>query len=350
MIKKYHSKEGSSLLKYLSFSTNKTKNINGSFFTYSREAISQIMIHTNITETDKILMPSYQCNTVIDYILPFTKNIEFYEINEDLTLSSNEIINKINHHTKIIFFVHYFGIITNIKPSLIEILREKNIKIIHDLAHSFLSLYQRNFTLDTYSDYIISSIYKNIPLGVGAIGIGDFQQKNSIDVKEFFIINLKKILTNFRCLIGKRAFTYYHLHAKSSLQENTIIYKNSTLSYYAYQFLLAHINIKKLIEDKTTVTHQYFTLFENNKEFSNLIGKDILENNVLQAYPIKCVNIKSREKIFHYLKSHCIDIYSWPSYHPINSFDTLKDTILLLPLDFYSFQKSKEFLIKSNHE
>ena len=157
-------------------------------------------------------------------------------------------------------------------------------------------------------------------------------------------------MTSFRCFVGKRTFTYYSLHDNSPVQENIVFYKQSSSTSKLYKKLLEHIDIDKIIEDKITIAHQYFSLFENNKEFSNLINRDILENNVLQAYPIKCVNINSRDKIFKYLKSCCIDIYPWPSYHPMNSFDTLKDSILLLPLDTYPFQKSKEFILKSNHE
>ena len=350
MIKKYYSKEGSSLFPYLSIKSNKMNQSNASLFTYSREAIYQMMKINHISQEDTILMPSYQCNIVIDYILPFTQKIVFYNIDKNLNFNKNEIESKITEHTKMIFFVHYFGIITDIEYSLIDILKEKNIKIVHDLAHSFLSLYQRNFLLDTYSDYIISSIYKNIPIGTGAIGIGDFQQNNSMNTKEFFVINLKKILTNFRCFIGKRTFTYYSLHDKSSTQENVVYYKsNFSFTAILYKKLLEHINIDKIIEDKKLISQKYFTLFENNQDFSNIIDKDVLKNNILQAYPIKCENKENREKLFDFLKEDCIDIYPWPSYHPLNNFDTLKDKILLLPLDEYSLTKSKYFL-KDNYE
>lgn len=350
MMIKYHSKEGSSLLKYITTSCNKMKYTNATFFTYSREAIYQMMLVNNISEDDKILMPSYQCNTVIDYILPFTNNIEFYEIDEELNFNNNEIIDKIDSNTKMIFFVHYFGIISNIDESLIDVIMQKNIKIVHDLAHSFLSLYQREFVLGTHSDYIISSIYKNIPLGVGAIGIGKFQQANSMDLKEFTIVNLKKVATHFRCLIGKRAFSYYDINDTSSTKEETINYQQNIFTYRFYYFLLKHINIEQLIKDRVTLSFEYFNLFQNKESFTNIISEGILENNVLQAYPIKCSNKILREKLFNFLKKDCIDIYPWPSYHPINSFDTLKEKILLLPIDEYSLKRAKDFFMKDNYE
>lgn len=343
MMTAYHSKEGGKLFKYLSFRRNTVK-IESTYFTYSREAIYHLMQKNNILSTDNILMPQYQCNSVIDQITPFCKNITFYKIDDQLKFDKEEILNKIDVNTKMIFIVHYFGIILDIDDDFISQLKQKNITIVHDMAHSFLSLYKRDFNYATKEEYIISSIYKNIPLGVGAIAIGDLEVSSGVSYKEFFSVNAKKILTEIRCLVGKRAFTYYNLLDKGTVEEDIVSYANSKHFFKVYLSILKHLNIDKMISDKRKISEDYFEVFNKESIFKNIVTKEILNANVLQAFPIYCDNQDKREKLFTHLKAKCIDIYPWPSYHPLNSFDDLKDKILLLPLDTFSLRECKNYL------
>ena len=50
------------------------------YFTYSREAILDILEVNNIGEDDEIVLPNYLCSTVIESILSVTKKILFYDL------------------------------------------------------------------------------------------------------------------------------------------------------------------------------------------------------------------------------------------------------------------------------
>jgi len=346
MITRYYSKEGEGLLNYISLKSNKIdRNLpkNSRYLTYSREAIYEIMRQCNITRKDRILMPSYQCNTVIDYILPFTKNIDFYSIDMNLNFNEREIDCLIKKNTKMIFFVHYFGMISHIENSFILRLHNKGIKIVHDMAHGFLSLYMKDFKLSFHGDYVVSSMYKNMPIGTGAICIGNITRDSGMDMKEFTLINLKKILTNIRCLVGVKKFTYYELNDSNGISEDMVHYEKSILFYQLYKQILQHINLDQMIDDKMKIAKDFFDIFEQTQECKNIITKDKINTYVLQAYPVKCENKEFRQKLFDYLKEQCVDVYPWPSYHKMNDFDRLKEMFLLLPLNQFALKKTKEF-------
>ena len=50
---------------------------NITYFTYSREAILEILEVNNIGEDDEIILPNYLCSTVIESILSVTQKIFF---------------------------------------------------------------------------------------------------------------------------------------------------------------------------------------------------------------------------------------------------------------------------------
>lgn len=148
----------------------------------------------------------------------------------------------------------------------------------------------------------------------------------------------------------------YYSKERSSLlkylffSSNKILNIDASLFGYSKEAIYQMMLPNHISKDKTIsmLSHQCNTVIDYILPFTKNI--DIFKNNALQTYPIKCINIDLTDKIFIYLKSRCINIYSWSSYHLVNSFNNVKNLILLLPLDTYSFQKSKEFILKSNHE
>ena len=98
------------------------------FFTYSRDALNKILEVNNIQHSDEIIVPDYICSTVLEVILPVTKKIKFYKINDELGLNEIEIMNLISIQTKLIIFVDYFGVQTSISKKLESYLKKKNIQ------------------------------------------------------------------------------------------------------------------------------------------------------------------------------------------------------------------------------
>ncbi|MDO8455091.1 MAG: DegT/DnrJ/EryC1/StrS family aminotransferase [Sulfurimonas sp.] len=328
------SRDGSIFKTYLSTSKNIIAKKNFEMFTYSREAIFEICNQNNISTDDEVLLPDYLCSTVIESILPFTKNIKFYSIDENMNFDSKEIRTLISDTTKLIFFVDYFGIETHVDKELEIFLKNKNIIIVKDAAHSFLSLVHHDFKKEYNYDYLISSIYKNLPFQVGSIAIGKFDRKNrfinfSVFVKRTFVLLIKNILS----LLGQNKYINKDIE-KMVITDNQYINYNYGMNLCGiYYFLLKHINFDRIIIEKQKLAKEYNEIFLENRVYKSLFSKTLIESNVLQAYPIKCDNKEQRDSLLALLKEESIDAYTWPTFHKMNSNDRLWNRILLLPID-----------------
>lgn len=305
-----------------------------SYFTYSREAIFEILKSNEIGPDDEILLPNYVCSTVIDSIMGITKKVKYYRIDYSLGFDKSEVISLIKDETKLIVFVDYFGVQTKIDKDIELALKENDVIIVKDAAHSFLSLVDADFVKDYDYDYLISSIYKNLPTQVGCIAIGRFNRKFEF-INSFILV--KRILV----LFFKNVLCFFGLQRKINSRLSQISVSNSyPVSYYygpnalwAYKAFLFRLNFTKINSEKREVAKRFNLYFASSVICAGLFTNENLENNILQAYPVIFNNKLDRDMALEILRESCIDAYTWPTFHETNCDDTLWSRILLLPLD-----------------
>ena len=141
-------------------------------------AINLINIHKKIK---RVYMPSYCCESML---IPFIKKdicIEFYEV----TFKEGKLIYNIdtNKDCNVFFAMNYFGFSSCNMDEYIEKFKERNIIVIEDSTHSFLSKRKYN----SKSDIVIASLRKWFPIISGAILI-----VNNVN----FIDNMKNLKNN----------------------------------------------------------------------------------------------------------------------------------------------------------
>ena len=343
----FTSRDGSILKMPLGGSDTSLVDKNLSYFTYSREAIVEILTSNKIGPEDEVLLPNYMCSNVIESIIPVTKNIKYYKIDDCLSFENSEIVSLITDKTKLIMFVDYFGIQTKIDKDLELALKIKDILIVKDAAHSFLSLVNDGFTKDYDYDYLISSIYKNLPIQVGSIAIGKFNRKFesinfSILMKRFSILVFKNIL----CLLGLQR----HINRPSS---QISVSDSYPVNYYYgpnaikfFKALLFRLNLKKIISDKQEIMEKFNFFFANSLVCKPVFNKRKLDNNILQVYPVMFSDQSDRDETLNFLRENCIDAYTWPTFHETNCDDIfLWSRILLLPLNLKVLEAFHKFLL-----
>jgi hypothetical protein len=317
-----------------------------SYFTYSREALIEILKFNKISSNDEVLLPNYLCSTVIESIIPTTKNIKYYEIDEDLSFNNLEISSLITDKTKLIMFVDYFGVQAKVDKDLELVLKSNNILIVKDAAHSFLSLVNESFKKDYNYDYLISSIYKNLPLQVGCIAVGKFNRKFefinfSILVKRYAILFLKNIL----CFFGQQQSINRGISNISISDSNPVSYFYGLNVVKPYKVLLFRLNLNKIIFEKQDLISKFNSFFSNNLGCNPVFTQDRVGRNILQAYPILFSNQSDRDLTLNHLKKNCIDAYTWPTFHETNCDDFLWGRILLLPLDVKVLEAFQSLLL-----
>ena len=243
-------------------------------------------------------------------------------------------MNLISIQTKLIIFVDYFGVQTSISKKLESYLKKKNLLFVKDAAHCFLSIQKNDYVKDYDYDYLISSIYKNLPLQVGSIAIGDFNNtQNFINfftlIKRFSVLFLKNLIyfVKLRKFIPNREF---------DIKISNLIYKNSSYGVNAsciYLILLKFIDFEKIIEEKRELTKVFDSFIRKNTSFKPMIDVETTDNNILQAYPLIFKSKGERDDLLKIMIENRIDAYTWPTFHEINYNETLWNKVLLLPIE-----------------
>jgi len=303
------------------------------FFTFSREALLRILEFNQLGENDEILLPEFICSTVIESILPVTKKIRFYNIDNYLNYNHHEISKAITENTKLVLFVDYFGVETQIKCELQTQLESQNIIVVKDSAHAFLTLANQNFLSTNKYDYLITSVYKNIPFQAGAItkgNLGDSRDFVSLYVlfTRYFVLALKNIF----CFFGFKKLVFKDLNKISISNSTNISRKKGPNVCLFYKLLLFKLDLVTVVRKRKCMTRQFNKFFLGNQKFRPLFTQEQIENSVLQDYPVYFNEQLERDKYLKILNDNFIDAYTWPTFHLINCNEKLWSRVLILPI------------------
>ncbi len=311
--------------------SNSNNNINFeqfNFYNYSRDAIYDILSQYNINQNSEIIVPNYICNTVVDTINVFTNNVKFYTINEKLKFDLDEIKSILNENTKMIFFVDYFGVETSVNEKLIKFLKSKNILILKDSAHSFLTLMKNDFRTSYKYDFLVSSIYKAVPLYAGAVSLGNIRSRvnfinNNIIQKRKIINKMKQVFCFFGISIFNRDIE------KLSIINDNYTFESGTNGYDEYKNKLSSIDFKNIIINRDQLSLDFYRYLEEYSIFT----KDEIIKSSLQVFPIWCSSKANRDEILKIMKQECVDAFTWATFNKLSINEYLWSHIILLPLD-----------------
>ncbi len=133
--------------------------------TSGRVAIALALQQMNVRKGDKVLVPAFHCNSMIEPVVWLGGEPTFYRINPDTSVNLDDIRSKVDSQTKVLMATNYFGF-----PQALSELRafcdEHKIFLLEDCAHSFLGEY-RGKPLGSYGDYAIASTMKFFPIYEG---------------------------------------------------------------------------------------------------------------------------------------------------------------------------------------
>jgi len=147
--------------------TNFPENENVVYSSTGRGALSLILRNINIPKK-RVLIPSYICESVIKSFECHNYDIDFYEIDLDLTIDIDTFSRLVEEFDSgIIFLSSYYGLDTlkNLRSKFCSF-KNRGIIIIEDLTHLFFG-----DTGISQADYRIASLRKWLPLPDGGVAI-----------------------------------------------------------------------------------------------------------------------------------------------------------------------------------
>lgn len=135
------------------------------YYYLGRGALWRAIKLLNLDRTDKVLVPSYHCGVEIESIIRADVGIEFYKVNEDMSVDLKSLEDRIEPSTKALLVIHYYGFAQEIE-SIRDLSREHRLFLIEDCAHALFSKHQGK-PLGLFGDIAIFSQRKFLPLSDG---------------------------------------------------------------------------------------------------------------------------------------------------------------------------------------
>ena len=174
---------------------------NAIYFDSGRNALKHLI--KKLERKTKVLLPEFICESVNNCF--DRETIDFYKIKSDFTIDIDDLEQRINEDTDIIFLMHYFGAVQPAETlKRIKVAaRDNNCIIIEDTTHSIFS------EVSTIGDYQICSLRKWMPIPSG--GVLYSVKKDMFDV--FENLAYRKNIDNDRAygMILKDLFLNYGL-------------------------------------------------------------------------------------------------------------------------------------------
>ena len=164
-------------------------------FSHGRTAFKYGLIYLGLKKNDKIMLPEYICDILIDPLKDLGITPIFYEINEDFTTNWKSLKKNYEQAVKALVVINYFGFEEDKKKFKI-FCKKKKLFLIEDDCHS-LKINKRN--IKDHSDITFYSIHKLIKrtYSGGVLKINNLK-KNKIPS----YIKLKKYNVNFKTFLN----------------------------------------------------------------------------------------------------------------------------------------------------
>ena len=198
-----------SLRAFLTFNHTKMSSILDAgeleYVTSGRVAIARALQYFNIKTNDKVLIPAYHCNSMVEPVVWLNAVPVFYKIHGNAAVDLNDIAEKLVDGVRVLMVTHYFGFPQNI-DEIREFCDSHNLMLIEDCAHAFFGQYNGK-ALGTFGDFSIASIMKFYPVyDGGCLGINTKINEHRKIVNSGLAFQIKAILNSL-----EYAFEYNRL-------------------------------------------------------------------------------------------------------------------------------------------
>jgi len=139
------------------------------FLPSGRAAISTALQFLDIMPSDRVLVPSYHCGSLVEAVIASGAIVDFYRVAPDLTVDLEDLIRRCTSRTRCVIAIHYFGFPQPLRE-LASFCRSRAISLLEDCAHAFFDI--GDTKIGAAGDFAIASARKFFPVGDGGVLIG----------------------------------------------------------------------------------------------------------------------------------------------------------------------------------
>lgn len=263
-------------------------------------AITMALQQAGIQPGEKVLVPAFHCQSMVEPIIAVMAKPVFYKVKENLEIDFDDIAHKTDDSCKAIIAAHYFGFPQNLKY-LRTYCDEKNLILIEDCAHMYFGEVGDQ-PVAYYGDYATASTRKFFPVFDGGELISHRKDIAHIQLTQPGLPYQLKSIIN----LIERAIAY------GRLRPFGLIFKSL--------FLIKDVLVRST-KKQSTHTGEIPEKTETNPEFTYI---EMLQINKAMSTPSQIIRnktsmsriVKQRQKNYSYLLSKLSDLSQARPLHP----------------------------------
>ena len=287
------------------------------YFSHGRTAFKYGLINFGIKRNDKIMMPEYICDVLLDPLKKLGVKPIFYRIKDNFTTDWHSIKKNYQNSVKALVVLNYFGFEEE-KKKFSDFCKKKKIFLIEDDCHS-LNLYKRKNNFSDFGFFSTRKILKKSYSG-GMLQINRNSKKyllSNIRLKKYkvtyFTIFNNYFENNF--LLIKRFLKSKFFNMPNYSRLNSIKNKKIFDDYLIDDFSKSILTKKNLIKIKKIRYKNYilWKKFCKTIKSTEIIKRNLNKNRIPWLFPVFIKDKEIRKKIFRFGWKNGYSIISWPS-------------------------------------
>ena len=213
-----------------------------------RGAIKLLLSH--LPQVKIALLPEYTCSSVIAPMEEMGVTCCYYPVNKDFTVDEKTLFDLIGKFSpQMVYFQSYYGFDTlkSIKRTY-QSMQQKGIVVVEDITHSWLCDFNT-----TDADYSLASLRKWLEIPDGGVLLSDKHaldfdmnsEESAMIVSEFVKASeWKEKYFSTLDPSDKEKFRQHYVNAKDLLQQDTTIYRMSSMA----QSVLAQTDFEQIVK------------------------------------------------------------------------------------------------------
>ena len=279
-----------------------------------------------------VLIPSFICSTLVDAVIAAGLVPSFYGIGDNLSYLGEDIDVALRKDPLALVFVDFFGLPARPERQLLESAKAREVMLVRDGAHAFLSLMAAPHDPLQYADLAVFSIHKALRLGAGAIGFGA-NVEVCPGMRRFPVLR-GATKAHLRQLLRRRLSSKVDTVALKQLAPQPIagLHQRLEFSSSILRGFLRHVNFIALIEDVRVCAESIAREVAGSGELEAVFDENRRSEGVLQWFPVNGKSQQSRDELVFELRSHGIDAHLWPHFSNMSVDTTLWSRLALLPI------------------
>lgn len=215
-----------------------------------RGAIKLLLSH--LPQVKIALLPEYTCSSVIAPMEEMGVTCCYYPVNKDFSVDEGILFDLIEKFSpQMVYFQSYYGFDTlkSIKQTY-QLIQQKGMLVVEDITHSWLCDFNT-----TDADYSVASLRKWLEIPDGGVLLSDKHaldfdmngEESAMIVSEFVKASeWKEKYFSTLDPSDKEAFRQHYVNAKDLLQQDTTVYRMSSVA----QSVLAQVDFGDIIKKR----------------------------------------------------------------------------------------------------